>query len=48
MEIELWDYRGRQGQMDRLNRGLEASVLPLREDLGFRLTGAWVDADHHR
>lgn len=48
MEIQLRDYRIRQGQMDSWIAGWKSAIVPLREDEGFRVIGAWVDAEHDR
>jgi hypothetical protein len=48
MEIQLRDYRIRQGQMDAWLEGWKSGVVPLREQAGFQVIGAWVDAEHDR
>ena len=48
MEIELRDYRIRYGHMDEWIRGWTAGVVPLREEAGFRVIGAWVDRANDR
>jgi hypothetical protein len=48
MEIQLRDYRIREGQMDAWLAGWQSGVLPLREQAGFQVIGAWVDAEHDR
>ena len=48
MEIQLRDYRIRHGQMDAWIAGWKSQVVPLREEAGFRLIGAWVDAQDNR
>jgi hypothetical protein len=48
MEIQLRDYRIRQGHIDDWIAGWERGVVPLRQQEGFVLIGAWVDRPHHR
>jgi hypothetical protein len=48
MEIQLRDYRIRHGQMDAWIAGWTAGVVPLREEFGFRVLGAWVDRERDR
>jgi hypothetical protein len=48
MEIELRDYRIRHGQMDAWIARWKSGVVPLREEAGFRVIGAWVDGQHDR
>ena len=48
MEIQLRDYRIRTGQMDAWLAGWKSGVVPLREEAGFHVIGAWVDPEHHR
>jgi NIPSNAP len=48
MQIQLRDYRIRHGQMDAWIAGWKSRVVPLREEAGFRLIGAWVDAREDR
>lgn len=48
MQIQLRDYRIRHGQMDAWIAGWKSQVVPLREEAGFRLIGAWVDAQDDR
>ena len=48
MQIQLREYRIRQGQMDAWITGWKAHVVPLREAAGFSLIGAWVDAEDDR
>ena len=48
MEIQLRDYRIRQGHMDDWIAGWENGVVPLRKEEGFVLIGAWVDRSHDR
>jgi NIPSNAP len=48
MEIQLRDYRIRQGHMDDWLAGWRSGVVPLREAAGFQLVGAWVDREHDR
>jgi hypothetical protein len=46
MEIQLRDYRIRHGQMDAWIAGWKSGVVPLREEAGFQVIGAWVDREH--
>ena len=48
MEIQLRDYRIRHGQMDAWIAGWTSHIVPLREEAGFRLIGAWVDGQNDR
>lgn len=48
MEVQLRDYRIRSGQMDAWIAGWKGGVVPLREEFGFRILGAWVDREHDR
>jgi NIPSNAP len=48
MQIQLRDYRIRHGQMDAWIAGWKSHVVPLREEAGFRLIGAWVDVQDDR
>jgi hypothetical protein len=48
MEIQLRDYRIRQGHMDYWIAGWEGGVVPLRQQEGFVIVGAWVDRSHDR
>jgi len=48
MEIELRDYRIRQGRMDDWIAGWKTGVVPLREAVGFQVIGAWVDRQQDR
>jgi hypothetical protein len=48
MEIQLRDYRIRHGQMDAWIAGWKSHVVPLREEAGFQLIGAWLDAQDDR
>lgn len=48
VEIELRDYRIRHGQMDAWIAGWKTGVVPLRQEAGFRIIGAWVDRQHDR
>jgi NIPSNAP protein len=48
MEIQLRDYRIKRGHMDDWVAGWESGVVPLREQEGFRIVGAWVDRLHDR
>jgi 2'-5' RNA ligase len=48
MEIQLRDYRIRRGHMDDWIAGWQEGVVPLREQVGFQLLGAWVDRPHDR
>jgi hypothetical protein len=48
MEIQLRDYRIRQGHMDDWIAAWEGGVVPLRREEGFVILGAWVDRAHDR
>ncbi len=48
MEIQLRDYRVRHGHMDDWIEGWESGVVPLRQQEGFVIVGAWVDREHDR
>jgi hypothetical protein len=48
MEIELRDYRIRHGQMAAWIAGWKSGIVPLRQEAGFRVIGAWVDIQHDR
>ena len=48
MEIQLRDYRIRHGYMDDWIAGWRKGIVPLREQAGFQLLGAWVDRPHDR
>jgi|SRR5215208_3469503 hypothetical protein len=48
MEVELRDYRIRHGHMDEWISGWAAGVVPLREEAGFQVIGAWVDRANDR
>jgi hypothetical protein len=48
MEIQLRDYRVRHGHMDEWIAGWEGGVVPLRQQEGFVIVGAWVDRQHDR
>jgi len=43
MEIQLRDYRIQPGHMDDWIAGWKAGVVPLRQQEGFQIVGAWVD-----
>ena len=46
--MELRDYRIRHGQMDAWIAGWKSGVVPLREEAGFDIIGAWVDRPNDR
>jgi hypothetical protein len=48
MEIELRDYDIVPGHMDDWLAGWRGGVMPLREQVGFRLVGAWIDSERDR
>jgi hypothetical protein len=48
VDIQLRDYRIREGQMDAWIARWKAGVVPLREEAGFRVVGSWVDREHDR
>jgi NIPSNAP len=48
MEVELREYRIRRGQMDAWIASWKAQIVPLRQEAGFSVMGAWVDAPYDR
>ena len=48
METQLRDYRIRPGHMDDWIAGWERGIVPLRQQEGFQIVGAWVDRPHDR
>jgi hypothetical protein len=48
MEIQLRDYRIKSSHMDDWIAGWKQGVVPLREQEGFLIVGAWVDRAHDR
>jgi len=48
VEIELRDYRIRPGQLEAWIEGWRSGVVPLREEAGFHILGAWVDRKNDR
>jgi NIPSNAP len=48
VEIQLRDYRIKPGHMDDWIAGWEVGVVPLRQQVGFEVVGAWVDRAHDR
>lgn len=48
MEIQLRDYRIRQGHMNDWLQGWQDGLVPLLKHEGFLVLGAWVDRDHDR
>jgi hypothetical protein len=48
MEIQLRDYQILPGHMDHWIAGWEGGIVPLREQEGFEILGAWVDRPHNR
>jgi hypothetical protein len=48
MEIQLRDYRVRPGHMDEWIAGWSSGVVPMRQQEGFEILGAWVDRAHDR
>jgi hypothetical protein len=48
MEIQLRDYRIQPGHMDDWIAGWKGGVVPLRQQEGFQIIGAWVDRPHDR
>lgn len=43
MEVELRDYTIKPGHVDDWLAGWSGGVVPLREQCGFRIVGAWTD-----
>jgi NIPSNAP protein len=48
MEIQLRDYRIKSGHMDDWIAGWGSGVVPLRQQEGFQIVGAWVDRAKNR
>jgi len=48
VEIQLRDYRIRRGQMDAWIAAWKSGIVPLRQEAGFRIIGAWVDRENDR
>ena len=48
MEIQLRDYRIKPGHMDDWIAGWEGGIVPMRQQVGFEVVGAWVDRAHDR
>jgi ribosomal protein L11 methylase PrmA len=48
MEIQLRDYRIRPGHMNDWIAGWKSGIVPLRQQEGFQIVGAWVDRPHDR
>ena len=48
METELRDYLATPGHLDDWIRGWREGVMPIREQCGFQLLGAWVDPPRER
>jgi hypothetical protein len=48
METQLRDYRIQPGHMDDWIAGWTSGIVPLRQQLGFEILGAWVDRPHDR
>jgi hypothetical protein len=48
MEIQLRDYQVKPGHMDDWVAGWETGIVPLRQQEGFQIIGAWVDRAHDR
>ena len=48
MDIELRDYTVTPGHLDDWLRGWRDGVVPLREQCGFQLLGAWLDRAEDR
>ncbi len=47
-ESQLRDYRIRPGHMDNWIAGWESGIVPLRQQEGFGIVGAWVDRSNNR
>jgi hypothetical protein len=47
-ELQLRDYRIRSGHLDEWIEGWTTGIVPLRQQEGFDIVGAWVDRAHHR
>lgn len=48
MEVQLREYKIQDGQMDAWIAGWTTGVVPLRQELGFEIIGAWVDRRNDR
>jgi hypothetical protein len=48
VEVQLRDYRIRPGWMDAWIAGWKSGVVPVRQEFGFQVLGAWVDREHDR
>jgi hypothetical protein len=48
MEMQLRDYHIRSGHLDAWIAGWTAGIVPLRQQEGFVIVGAWVDREHDR
>jgi hypothetical protein len=48
VEIQLREYRIQDGQMDAWIAGWTTGVVPLRQEFGFQVIGAWVDRQNDR
>jgi hypothetical protein len=48
VEVQLRDYRIQPGQMDAWIAGWKSGVVPVRQEFGFQVLGAWVDREHDR
>jgi hypothetical protein len=48
VEVQLRDYRIRAGSMDAWISGWRSGVVPVRQELGFQVLGAWADREHDR
>jgi hypothetical protein len=48
MELQLRDYQILPGRLDEWIAGWTGGIVPLREQEGFQIVGAWVDRPHDR
>lgn len=46
--MQLRDYRIKHGHLDDWIAGWRDGIVPLREQVGFQLVGAWVDRPNDR
>ena len=47
MEYQLRRYRVQSGRLDEFVELWRSGVLPLREEAGFELAGAWINVEGH-
>jgi hypothetical protein len=47
-QVQLRDYRIKSGHMEDWIAGWRSGIVPLRQQAGFLIVGAWVDRAHDR